>query len=213
MTGDYSLLFLCGFIVVSVVAIIVIFMLLKTHKRRPEPRVVTETKETPIKLDMDLKSCDETKIGSCINYTKTDYMYDRVLKDDEKMDYAFDMLQYNVEAKKELAVSQIDWKSFTSREGIENKAVQVVKDIFINPDMKKHMLKWRFSMLMFGFVLILVLSGMWVVFVLFDYPRQQQEFALKAVFTMCILVGLIFLVEWVSFKVVENVEEVGKMIN
>lgn len=213
MTGDYSLLFLCGFIVVSVVAIIVIIILLKTHKRKLEPRAATETKDNPIKLDMDLKSCDETKIGSCINYTKTDYMYDRVLKHDEKMNYAFDMLQYNVESQKELAVSQIDWKSFTSREGIEKKTVQVVKDIFINPDIRKHMFKWRFSMLMFCFVLILVLSGIWVVFVLFDYPKQQQEFALKSVFTMCILVGLIFLVEWVSFKVVENVEEVGKLIN
>jgi Ca2+/Na+ antiporter len=214
MTSDFSLLYLGAFIIISVVLVTVVVVLMKKHPKKAEPRDNVKVDDKSKQVDMDIKTCDEAKTGHCVNYVKSDYLYDKVLKDHEKINFAFDvMLQHNVEANKELAVSQVDWRSFTSREGVENKATQVVKDIFINPDMKKHMVTWRFSLLMFCFVLILVLCAIWCVFVLFGYPRQQQEFALKSVFTMCILVGLIFLLEWVSSKVVENVEEVGKLIH
>lgn len=135
-------------------------------------------------------------LGGYVQYSKTNMDYSQ-LNEQDKMNFAYYIMKYNVHDKKELSESIYEVKS-----------VKRPEDIFKiqSPSVALH----RFASIatFLGFLLLIVIFIMWLVAIIFRVNPIKRSILFQAILTLGALVGLSYLFGWVEGRTVDKLDAI-----
>ena len=148
-------------------------------------------------------SSSPAAIGGYINYTKDSYLLN-MLESDDKMDFAFHIMKYNVNEKAEMAEGASELRQANPRR---------LQDLFKLEHPKKVLTRTTNIATFLSILMLIVVFILWVGCYVVGADDVKKK-VLGMVLVLCL--GLIiasYVLEWVKNKAIEKIDEVKMAVD